>query len=63
MIGGIIDDGGGGIAPLVVQAEEDINACLDWAGYGRLKTEVGDGLAVDGIPLIVESDDNLGGLA
>ena len=45
MIGGIIADGGGGITPLVAQAEEDVNARLDWAGCGGLQTEVGDGLA------------------
>ena len=63
MIGGKISDGGGGIATLVAQAEEDVNARFDWAGCGGLKTEVGDGLAVDGIFLIVEGDENLGGLA
>ena len=63
MIGEIIADGGCGITPLVVQAEEDADARLDWAGCGGLRTEVGDGLAVDGILLIVEGDDNLSGLA
>ena len=62
MIGGIITDGGGGITPLVAQAEEYVNARLDWAGYGRLRTEVGDGLTADGILLIVEGEDNLSGL-
>ena len=33
MIGGIISDGGGGITPLVTQAEEDVDAGLDWAGW------------------------------
>ena len=63
MIGGIIADGGGGIATLVVQAEEDANAHLDWEGCGGLITEVGDGLAADGIFLMFKGDDNLGGLA
>ena len=63
MIGGIITDGGGGITTLVPQAEEDVNARLYWAGCDGLRTEVGDGLAVDGILLIVEGDDNLDGLA
>ena len=63
MIRGIIYDGGGGIAPLVLQAEEDDNARLDCAGCGRLRIEVGDGLAVDGILMIIKGDDNLGGLA
>ena len=63
MIGGIITDGGGGITPLVAEAEEDINARLDWAGCGRLRTEVGDSPATDGILLIVEGDENLSGLA
>ena len=63
MIGGIIADGGGGITPLVAQTEEDVDAPLDWAGCGILKTKVGDDLAADAILLIVEGDDNLSGLA
>ena len=63
MTGGKIADGGGGIASPVAQAEEDVDARLDWAGCGGLRTEVGDGLTADGILLIVEGDDNLGGLA
>ena len=63
MIRWIITDGGGGIAPLVAQAEEDINARLDWEGCGGIITEVGDGLAAYGILLIVQGDENLGGLA
>ena len=63
MIGGIIADGGGGITTLIAQAEEDADAHLDWEGCGGLRTEAGDGLAADGILLIVEGDDNLGGLA
>ena len=63
MIGGIITDGGGGITTLVVQAEEDVVARLDWADCGGLRTEMGVGLAADGILLIVEGDENLGGLA
>ena len=63
MIKGKISDGGGEISSLVVQAEEDIDARLDWAGCGGLRTEVGDGLTADGILLIVEGDDNLDGLA
>ena len=53
MIGGIIADGGGGTTPLVAQAEEDVDARLDWAGCGGLRTELGDGLTADGILLIV----------
>ena len=34
MIGGKIDDGGGGIASPIAQAEEDVDARLDWAGCG-----------------------------
>ena len=63
MIRGEIADGGGGIASLVLHAEEDIYARLDWSGCGGLRTEVGDSLTVDGIILIIEGDDNLGGLA
>ena len=59
MIGGIIADGGGGITPLVAEAEEDVYACLDWAGCGGLKAEVGDGLTADGIVLFDEGEDNL----
>ena len=58
-----IADGGGGIANLAVQEEEDIYARLDWAGYDGLRTEVEYSLTVDGIILIVEGDENLGGLA
>ena len=36
MIGGKIADGGGGIASPVAQAEEDVDARLDWAGCGGL---------------------------
>ena len=32
MIGGKITDGGGGIASPVAQAEEDVDAHLEWAG-------------------------------
>ena len=63
MIGGKIADGGGGIASPVAQAEEDVDAHLDWTGCGRLRTEVGDGLTADGILMIVKGGDNLGGLA
>ena len=63
MIKGEISDGGGEISSLVVQAEEDIDARLDWAGCGGLRTEARDSLTMDGIILIVEGDDNLGGLA
>ena len=59
MIGGIITDGVDGITPLVANAEEDDDGRLDWAGCGGLGTEVGDGLAADGIPLIVEDEDNM----
>ena len=45
-----------------MQTEEDVDVRLDWAGCIRLRTEVGDGLATDGILLIVEGDDNLDGL-
>ena len=62
MIRGKIADGGGGIAILVAQAEEDVYARFDWVGCGGLRTEMGDGLAADGILLIAEGDDNLGGL-
>ena len=41
MIGGKIVDGGGGIATLVAQTEEDVDARLEWAGYGRLKNGSG----------------------
>ena len=59
MIGGIIADGGGGITPLVAEEDKDVDAPLEWAGCGGLGTEVGDGLAADGILLIVEGEDNL----
>ena len=59
MIGGIITDGGGRITPLIAEAEEDVDACLYWAGCGGLGAEVGDGLTADGILLIVEGEDNL----
>ena len=61
MIGGITADGGGGITPLVAQAVEDVDARLDWACCGRLGTEVGYGLAPDGILMIVEGEENLSG--
>ena len=63
MIGGEIADGVGGIANLVVQAEEDVDVRLDWSGCGGLRTKVGYSLTADGILLIVKSGDNLGGLA
>ena len=58
MIGGIITDGGGRSTPLVAEAENDVDTCLDGAGCGRLGTEVGDCLTADGILLIVEGEDN-----
>ena len=63
MIRGKITDGGGGIISLVTQAEEDVDARLDWAGCGGLRTEVGNVFTADGNLLIVEGDENLGGLA
>ena len=63
MIRGKIADGSGGIATLVAQTEEDFDACLEWEGYGGLRTEVVDGLTMDGILLVVKGDDNLSGLA
>ena len=62
MIGGKIADGGGGIASLVAQVKEDVDARLDWADYSGFRTEVGDRLAADGILIIVKGDKNLGGL-
>ena len=62
IIGGEIADGGGRIVSLIAQAEEDIDARLEWTGYVGLRTEVGDGLAADGVLLIVKGDENLGGL-
>ena len=59
MIGGIITDGGDGITPLVAEAEEGVDAFLDWSGCGGLGAEVGDSLAADCILLIVEGGDNL----
>ena len=59
MIGGKFSDGGGGITPLVAEAEEDVDACFDRAGCGGLGAEVRDGLTADGILLIVEGEDNL----
>ena len=63
MIGGEISDGGGGISSLVAQAEQDVDACLNWEGCDGLRPEVGDGLTTDDILLIVEGDDNLCGIA
>ena len=58
-----IADGGGGIASLITQVEENADAHLEWAGCVRLSTEVGDGLTTDGILLVVEGDANLLGMA
>ena len=63
MIGGEIADGGGGITSPVAQEEEDVDARLDWAGCGGLRTEVGDGLIVYGIIIIVKGDERFCGLA
>ena len=62
IIGGEIADGGGRIVSLIAQAEEDVDARLEWTGYVGLRTEVGDGFTADGILLIVEGDDILGGI-
>ena len=63
VIGGLIAHGIGGIASPVAQAEEDVGACLDWAGYDGLRPEVGYCLTMNGILLVVEGDDNLCGIA
>ena len=63
MFGGEIDDGGGGIASQVAQAEEGVDIRLDWSGCGRIRPEVGDSLTADGILLIVEGDESLCGIA
>ena len=57
VIRGEIANGGGEISSPGVQAEEDFGACLDWAGYGGLGPEVGDGPAAGGILLIIEGDE------
>ena len=44
---------------MVTEAEKDVDAWLDGAGYCRLGAEVGEGLTADGILLIVEGEDNL----
>ena len=63
MTGAKIADGGGGITSPAAQVEEYVGVRLDWAGWGGLRPEVGDGLTADGILLIVEGDKNLCGIA
>ena len=45
---------------MFLQAEEDADARLNWAGCRRLRSEMRDGLTLDGILLVVQGEDNMG---
>ena len=58
--GGVVTDCGGGITAMLSLTEEDIDPCSNWAGGWALRSKVRDGLAPDGILLVVQGEDDLG---
>ena len=47
---------------MLLHAEEDINTRSDWAGQQGLWSEVRYGLTLDGVPLVIQGEENLGGV-
>ena len=57
--GRIFADWGGDGAYMILHSEENIDACLDWAGYRVFQYEVRDGLTSDGIVPVVQGENDL----
>ena len=47
---------------MFLQVEEDIKSRSNWAGCWGLRSEVRDGLTLDGILLVVQGEGDLGGM-
>ena len=45
---------------MFLQAEEDVDARSNWAGCWVFRSEVRDGLTLDGVFLVFQGEDNLG---
>ena len=45
---------------MLSQAEEDVDACSDWAGCRGLRSETRDGLTSDGVLLVFQGEDDMG---
>ena len=60
MRGRVVADCGGGITAMLSLGEEDIDARLNWAGCWALWSEVRYGLALDGVLLVIQGEDDLG---
>ena len=56
----IVADWGGRSASMFSQAEEDVDACSDWAGCRGLRSETRDGLTSDGVLLVFQGEDDMG---
>ena len=41
------------------QAEEDVDARSNWEGWWEIRSEIRDGLILDGVLLVVQGEDNL----
>ena len=52
----------GRVASVFLQVEEDIKSRSNWAGCWGLRSEVRDGLTLDGILLVVQGEGDLGGM-
>ena len=58
----MVADWGGGVVSIFLQAEEDVDACLNWVGCWRLRSEVRYSLTSDDILLVVQGEYNLCGV-
>ena len=56
----VVSDCGGRVASMFLQVEEDVDACSNWLGSWRIRSEVRDGLTLDGVLLVVQGEDDLG---
>ena len=60
MRGRVVDGCGGRVASMLLQAEEDVDALLNWAGCWGIRSEARDGLTSDDVLLVVQGEDDLG---
>ena len=47
---------------MFLHAEEDVGACLDWAGCRGIQSELRYGLTSNGIIMILQGKDNICGI-
>ena len=58
----IVAERGGGRAPMLLHAEEDVDARSGWTGLRGIRSEVRDGITPYGVLLVVQGEDYLGGV-